>query len=376
VIRGCERVALVHWTMPPTTGGVESHVSDLGAMLAARGCIVTVLTGEPSPAPVAGCELVTLPELRLDRAWAPGTPAVTSALRSVLRDRRPTVVHGHNLHHFNPAPALALNALCQELGFGLHHTFHETWPDVLHDLPVYRAWDGNWAVSRHVQAECAYRIGFRPALLRLPVDSQRFTAGRPPFHGGRLPLMLHPARLLPWKGVHVSVAALARLRDRGYDSVLVITDTQRIADWDGELGDYRRRVCQLIDEYGLRERVRFRGVAYGDMPTLYEQADIVVYPTVGDEPYGLVPLEAMSCGRPVVATRSGGIAETVIDGQTGFLVAREDIVGLADRVAALLDDPALARRMGQAGRERVNSEFSPGPFLDALLHRYAAATAR
>jgi glycosyltransferase involved in cell wall biosynthesis len=157
---------------------------------------------------------------------------------------------------------------------------------------------------------------------------------------------------------------------------LVITDTQRIADWDGELGDYRRRVCQLIDEYGLRERVRFRGVAYGDMPTLYEQADIVVYPTVGDEPYGLVPLEAMSCGRPVVATRSGGIAETVIDGQTGFLVAREDIVGLADRVAALLDDPALARRMGQAGRERVNSEFSPGPFLDALLHRYAAATAR
>jgi glycosyltransferase involved in cell wall biosynthesis len=362
--------------MPPTTGGVESHVTDLAEMLVARGCTVTVLTGEPSPTPINGCEVVTLSELRLERASSHGVAAVTDALRSVLRDRSPTVVHGHNLHHFHPAPAMALNALRQEMGFALHHTFHETWPDVLQRAPVYQAWDGNWAVSRHVQDECATRIGFRPALLRLPVNRQRFAASRPPFDGAGPPVLLHPGRLLPWKGVHVSVAALADLRDRDHDVTLVITDTQRIADWDGELGDYRRRICELIDESGLRERVRFEGVAYRDMPTLYEQADLVVYPTVGEEPYGLVPLEAMSCSRPVIATRSGGITETVIDGQTGFLVDRDDVVGLANRIAALLDDRARARKMGQAGRQRVSRAFSPEPFLDALLGRYGAAIPR
>jgi glycosyltransferase involved in cell wall biosynthesis len=106
------------------------------------------------------------------------------------------------------------------------------------------------------------------------------------------------------------------------------------------------------------------------MPQLYKAADVVVYPTVGEEPYGLVPLEAMSCARPVVASRSGGIAETVIDGITGYIVARGDVDAMADRVGRLLREPALARRLGNAGRRHVEQHFDARKYVGRLIDRY------
>jgi len=362
-------VALVHWTFAPTTGGVESHLADLARLLAGRGCRVTVLTGERDPSGGPEYETVSLASLQLYGGRA-GRRSNTE-LAGWIRRLQPDVVHGHNLHHFRPDPAIVLDTLRTELAFSLHHTFHETWPDVLNDMPVYRNWDGNWSVSAHVRDECTSRIGFRPELLRLPVDPARFRARRDPFEGGGPPVILHPARLLPWKGVHVSVEMLAELRRAGHEAVLVFTDTQRIADWDAQLAGYRRRVLARIRALDLEQAVRVVSPEYTGMPALYEQADVVVYPTVGEEPYGLVPLEAMSCGRPVVASRSGGIPETVVDGETGFLVERDDPVALAASVGRLLDDPAGAVQLGRSGRRRVLREFSPSRFLDALLAAYA-----
>ncbi len=362
------RLVLVHWAFPPTTGGVESHLADLARLLAARGCEVTVLTGEPEPIQHPAFSVVPVSALRLE--GSDGRDG--AAFASVLRRLRPDVVHGHNLHHFHPEPARVLERLRGEQGFALQHTFHETWPDVLHEDAVYRRWDRNWAVSAHVRDECERRIGFRPELLRLPVDTDLFRSSRSPLQDGRRPVILHPARLLPWKGVHDSVAMLAELRRRGRDATLVITDTQRIADWDGELGAYRAHVLARIRALGLEDRVRFVHAAYGDMPALYEEADVVVYPTVGEEPYGLVPLEAMSCGRPVVATRSGGIVETLVDGSTGFLVPRGDPLALANRVAGILDNPDLAVALGEQGRRRAVAEFGVERFLDTLLESYAS----
>ena len=362
------RLVLVHWAFPPTTGGVESHLADLARLLAARVHQVTVLTGEHDPVQHSAFEVVSIPTLRLDRSPRDDGEALGEALRVL----RPHVVHGHNLHHFHSSPARALEQLRDELGFKLVHTFHETWPDVLHEDALYRGWERNWAVSAHVQEECERRIGFRPELLRLPVDTELFSSTRKPLSNGQRPLIFHPARLLPWKGVHVSVAMLAELRRQGHDASLLLTDTQRIADWDGELNSYRRRVLDEIHERRLEDHVRFAHAAYSDMPRLYEEADVVVYPTVGEEPYGLVPLEAMSCARPIVATSSGGIRETVVEGVTGFLVDREDPIGLANRVAAILGDPTLAIRLGEHGRQRVIADFGTDRFLDTLLTAYQA----
>lgn len=372
------RIALVHWAMPPTTGGVESHVADLALALAELGCAVTVLTGEQAPASLRGVEVRHIPllslELLRDRSSVPED--LQRALRQVLGEVIVAggiqVVHGHNLHHFFSGPALALDELRQELGFRLHHTFHETWPDVLHQRRVYRRWDGNYAGSRFVQNKCARQIGFRPHLRPLGVDVERFRPHRPPMMEREAFRILHPARVLPWKGVHVSVDMLAQLRRRGIIARLVITDTQRIIDWDDELISYRNQILERLRSQGLTDLVEFRSVAYADIHHLYEEADVVVYPTVGEEPYGLVPLEAMSMERPVVASRSGGITETIVDGVTGFLVKPGDPAALAERVERLLRDREFSRRMGQAGRRHVIDNFNGREYAAWLLHQYVS----
>ena len=374
------RVLQIHWAFPPTTGGVESHVADLSAGLADRGCEVTVLTGEPSPEPWPGVSLMRSDVLDLTRIRAGlddhdgYRQAVLDELDRAVTSTRPDVVHGHNLHHFAAAPALALDELARRHGFRVHHTFHETWPDLLHEEPVYRGWAGNYAVSRHVRDECTRRIGFSPSLRPLGIDVSRFRSVRPPLSDDSTPVILHPARLLPWKGVHVSVRMMSLLAAQGIPARLVLTDTGRIADWDGELTNYRAEIVGLIRDLGLDDRVELRAVSYRDMPALYDEADVVVYPTVAAEPYGLVPLEAMSCGRPVVASRCGGIPETIVDGVTGWLVDVDDAAGLAARVAALVTDPDAARRMGEAARRHVCRHFDMQSYLDDILDAYRVAS--
>jgi glycosyltransferase involved in cell wall biosynthesis len=372
------RIAHVHWAFPPTTGGVESHLFDLARRQADAGHRVTVVTGEPQPTPGGDYEVVSTPLLRLDAIReAPVDRRYAGALRemfaSVLGERAVSVVHAHDLHHFTPEPALALTELRARLRFALHHSFHETWPDVLADRPVYRSWEGNYAVSRYVQRGCAERIGFEPALFPLAVDTDVFASTRPILASSQPPTLLHPARLLPWKGVHVTIEMLALLRARGVRPRLLLTDTQRIADWDRELDSYRARIRALIADLELADQVRFVRASFADMPALYDRADLVLYPTVADEPFGLVPLEAMSCRRPVVAARCGGIAETVVDGVTGFTVRPGDANALAERVAELLGDPERARAMGAAGRRHVQRRFDLSGFCARLEQRYVAS---
>jgi glycogen synthase len=176
--------------------------------------------------------------------------------------------------------------------------------------------------------------------------------------------------MLPWKGIHLSVKMLSLLLSRGVEAELTITDTQRIADWNQELDTYRRHVVGLAKSLGVLERIRLRTPRFEDMPALYAASDVVIYPTVGEEPYGLVPLEAMSSARPVVASRSGGIVETILDGVTGFLVERDNVEQLADRVEQLARDPALMERMGQAGRQRVEELFDARNYVSAMIGRY------
>lgn len=368
------RISLVHWAFPPTTGGVESHLADLASGLGAGGHDVTVFTGEPEPSRATSYEVVSTPLLALERVRERDDPAeLTAYFDRELGGRGIELVHGHNLHHFAAGPALALEAARGSRRLAIHHTFHETWPDLLRSTPVYRGWDGNYAVSEFVREGCARRIGFRPELLRLGVDVNRFRCSHPPFADGAPATILHPARLLPWKGVHTTVDALALLRDQGHVLRLLLTDTQRIADWESELDAYRERIRRQIRDLGLTSSVELVAPSHAEMPAVYERADLVVYPTVADEPYGLVPLEAMSCGRPVVASRCGGITETVVDGETGYLVEPQDPAALAKAIDRLLSDPAAARELGLRGRARVVQGFSFESYLAELEQRYAGS---
>ena len=99
-------------------------------------------------------------------------------------------------------------------------------------------------------------------------------------------------------------------------------------------------------------------VDHHDMPRLYAETDICVVPSVWDEPWGIVALEAMASGLPVCASRAGGLAEIVVDGETGLLFERGNVAELAAALDRLLDNAALRGSMGAAGRARVLSEFA------------------
>ena len=209
----------IHWCFPPTTGGVESHVADLAATLAKRGCRVVVLTGEADPIRSDLYDVVSTGLLNLDNIkTAPlGKTALFSQffdlLWQLVERYQINIVHGHNLHHFHSAPALAIDSARRWLNLRVFHTFHETWPDVLREQPVYRTWSGNYTPSRHVQEQCQSLLGFSPTLLPLGVDIENFKSSRECFSSGLRPVILHPARLLPWKGAETSVRALRLLVD-------------------------------------------------------------------------------------------------------------------------------------------------------------------
>lgn len=90
---------------------------------------------------------------------------------------------------------------------------------------------------------------------------------------------------------------------------------------------------------------------------LYPQSSVVVVPSLWQEPFGLVAVEAMAAGRPVCASRTGGLQESVRHEETGFLFTPGDSAGLARQLSLLLDDPALRQKMGEAGRSRVAAKY-------------------
>lgn len=106
----------------------------------------------------------------------------------------------------------------------------------------------------------------------------------------------------------------------------------------------------------LRRRLHYIGFR-DDVEQVYAAADVVVCASAF-ESYGKANLEAMACGKPVVSTRRGGPSETIVDGETGFLVDSGDAAGLARQVIRLLRDADLRRQVGQAGRARVCRHFS------------------
>jgi hypothetical protein len=294
------------------------------------------------------------------------------------------IIHAHNFHHFLPEYGLALTQLRMEDNVPTFLTIHEMWGEFLcEDLMQRTKWDGIIAVGQHVYGDVIAKV---PDVENLEVvlhgtDTETF---RPNGNGRVLKqalgldgkrVILHPARLLPWKGVHTTVDAFRQIADRFPDVSLIITDTQEILDWANELQGYREEIFAMVDKYGLNDRVIMRSFDFTEeLPSAYALSDIVIYPTSGVEPFGLVPLEAMACAKPVIVTRSGGLIESVVDGVTGFLIPKEEAELLSDRLAVLLSHPDLAQRMGQAGRHHVEEHFSRRRMaeeVDALYHKAA-----
>ena len=182
------------------------------------------------------------------------------------------------------------------------------------------------------------------------IDIERFAYTGPETRG---PAVL-VARLSPEKDIATLLSAV----------VLVARDEPAFQMEIAGEGASQAELQRLASELGLAEHVRFLGLVH-DVPALLARARLFVLPSL-TEGASLTLLEAMARGLPVVATRVGGNAEVVIDGETGFLIPTRSPAALAEKILRLWREPERARRMGQAGRERVERFFN----VRAMVREY------
>jgi glycosyltransferase involved in cell wall biosynthesis len=181
-----------------------------------------------------------------------------------------------------------------------------------------------------------------------------------PVHLADGPVVLEVARLAEVKGQRHLIAALARLDASG---ILVGEDIER----GGSYEEVLRREAERLD---VADRVVFAGYR-SDVPAVLAGCDVFCLPSTA-EGMPLSVLEAMAQGKPVVATAVGGTPELVVDGVTGLLVPPGDAEALAEALGRVLSDPELAKRMGAAGRQRVERDFAADVSTARILALYGA----
>jgi glycosyltransferase involved in cell wall biosynthesis len=168
------------------------------------------------------------------------------------------------------------------------------------------------------------------------------------------------------------VASLSPIKDHG---TLLRAVALLASDWPnlhvvlvGREAGSGNFLQQLAAELGIAARVHFAG-ARQNHPSAHHAFDISVLTSVSEGMPNSI-LEAMACGRPVVATAVGAVPDAISDGDNGFLVSAGDAEQLKDRLSALLQDPVLSHRMGARGRERAIREYSAASTMQALLATY------
>jgi glycosyltransferase involved in cell wall biosynthesis len=175
------------------------------------------------------------------------------------------------------------------------------------------------------------------------LDSQKSSDGAE----AQSPFILSVASHDEWKGLDVLIRAIALLREQGETTRLVLAGD----------GPIRAELEHLTATLGLNHHVQFLGYQpRSSVARLLNQCSLFVLPS-RSEPFGIVVIEALACGKPVIATAVGGIPEIIEDGRNGILVQPDDPSALAAAIRRLFGDANLRERLGRAGRQRVNDAF-------------------
>jgi glycosyltransferase involved in cell wall biosynthesis len=367
---------VLYWTHSfwPNIGGVEVLSLEFLPALRARGhefCIVSA--DGPEGAPLVG-EFAGMPIHRLGlaralaRRDAKAMLALGNAVLRIKREFEPDLVHvlycdPSVLFHMNtavkhPAPSLlTIYAFLESVSDGA-------------SLQSQALRSADWVVAPSTAILDAARrqvpeIALRSGVLH-PSTSEAPAAEQPPlcFDPPRLACV---GRLARDKGFDLAVRALAEVIRRYPSARLCLAGD----------GPERASLAALATRLGVAHAVDFpgwsdRSAQLARVFDLISNSTIIVVPSRWMEPFGLAALHAAQCGRPVVASRTGGLLDIVEDGVTGLLVEREDAAGLASAICALLSGPDRTREMGLAARRRAAGRFAWEPFVvahDTLYRR-------
>ncbi|MFX1820356.1 glycosyltransferase [Pseudarthrobacter sp. CC4] len=365
-------------------GGQNVHVAALSEALARRGHHVTVYTRRDAaelPARVrVGRRLEVVhvdagPPRHVPKdELLPFMGELADGVAGDWSQRPPDVVHGH----FWMSGLAALDAARRpDAGYRIPviQTFHalgtvkRRHQGAEDTSPQERRWlePGVGRSADRIIATCSDEVfelkamGISTAKISIApcgVDLGFFSAEGPVDARARRHRILSVGRLVPRKGVDLVIKALPYLREAGFDDVELL-----IVGGGGDSGALHadpevRRLMNLAAELGVSEQVRLQGqVPRGAMPGIFRSADAVVC-APWYEPFGIVPLEAMACGVPVVAAAVGGLRDTVVDHGTGLHVPPRDPEAIASALAMLLDNPTLRAELGNAGKLRARTRYS------------------
>jgi glycosyltransferase involved in cell wall biosynthesis len=368
-------------------GGQNVHVAELSGALADRGHQVTVYTRRDDPTqPVRVLLRPGVEVVHVDAGPARHVPkddlfpymgTFASILAAEWFVDRPDVVHAH----FWMSGHAALDAVAQVqartggVRIPVAQTFHALGvvkrrnQGTADTSPEEREWVEP-AVGRsadQVVATCSDEA-FELKALGVPlqrisvvpcgVDTDLFTPDGPAEERNRPFRVLSASRLVRRKGVGTTIAAVASLVAAGRDVELVVVGGAGVAGADLVDDPEYQRLDELARSLGVRDHVTFRGqLGQREMPTVYRSADVVVC-APWYEPFGIVPLEAMACGRPVVASSVGGLIDTVVEDATGLHVPPRDEDAVAAAVDGLLADPERREAYGRAGRARAEARYT------------------
>ncbi|HEY0393026.1 MAG TPA: glycosyltransferase [Candidatus Elarobacter sp.] len=376
------RIAMVseHASPLATLGGVDAggqnvHVAALAAGLAALGNSVVVYTRRDDSklpnrvlmGPGVVVEHVNAGPARPipKDAIYPHVGAFAAQLTRAWSKDRPDVVHSHFW-----MSGLAALAAAKPLGIPVAHTFHalgvekrrhqgpaDTSPSARLDEERRIVRDADRIVAT-ASAEVfeLLRMGANPRSLKIVpcgVDLEHFTPSGPceERRGDRMRIVTL-SRLVPRKGIADVIEALVDVPN----AELVIAGGGESADL---LSDPEaQRLSTLARTLNVADRVYLRGrVEREDVPPLLRSADVVVC-TPWYEPFGIVPLEAMACGVPVVVSSVGGLVDTVVDGMTGLHVPPQSPRALTHALQSLAAEPQRRKMLGRLGVARVRARYS------------------
>ncbi|MBI2865274.1 MAG: glycosyltransferase family 4 protein [Chloroflexi bacterium] len=403
------RILMLSQFYPPITGGEEHHVRDLAGELAARGHAVSVATlrhsGDPTLAIDDGVRVYRI------RGWAQRAPGLFSedgrrhtppfpdpglmwSLRRIIARERPEIVHAHNwlVHSFLPlkpwsrarlvmslhdysltcaVKTLAFNdGVCRGPGLGcLPHAIDHYGP--AKGIPIAVA---NWVMSAFERSSVDMFLAVSEAV----VNGNRLAGGKAPFKvipnflsdelspsgdwQGQLdrlpgdPFLLFVGDLRTFKGIRVLVRAHADLStDLGSKAPPLVLIGRMLSDTPREFPPNVLVLGKWPHEAVMAALPRSLAV---------------LLPSIGPETFGIAALEAMASGRPVIASRIGGLPDVVADGETGLLVPPGDSDALRAAMQRILEEPDLATQMGIAAKLRA-AHFradSIVPLIEQVYH--------